>query len=671
MIKTTKIKNSKNNTQNAKSMDAKAVDSLRILAATTVTNAGSGHPGMALGAAPIMYALYAHSMKYSSKRASYFNRDRLVLCAGHVSALQYSMLHAFGYNYSVEDLKSFRKLRAKCKGHPRYNPELGIDATSGPLGQGIPNGVGMAIAETMLAERFNKPNSKVIDHYTFVIASDGGLMEGISNEASSLAGTLKLSKLIVLYDSNNITMEADTSVSFTEDVLGRYKALGWNTHEVKDGNNVDSIVQAIELAKSQSNKPTIIKINTKIGHGSPHENTIGSHGTPLNADELELTKKKLGVTDRPFELNAEVKRHIVNISRAKEQAIEREVIGLQKYKTSHPEDYSELMKWLGDDYSKKIDWNMVLPELKDEATRKSSAKIINNIAKQVPNLVSGSADVAYSVGTFINDGGSYSATNRAGRNIHFGVREHAMAAICNGIALHGGLRVICSTFMVFSDYLRHALRLSAQMGLPIIYVFSHDSIAIGQDGATHQPIEYNTMHRATPGINFVRPADTKETLFGYKIAFEATKPTVLSLTRQNVKSLRNTGKNTERGGYIVHDSPDPKLLLIATGSEVELCVDASTELEKSGISTRVVSMPCVNIFDSQSSAYKDKILPPTIRKRVVVEMGSTLGWYKYAGLDGRVIGIDEFGQTGDGKALTSFYGFSKENIIKVSKGLLR
>lgn len=644
-------------------IDIKSANEVAYLAVTAITNAGSGHPGVALGASPMLYTLLAKNLKFSNKYPEFFNRDRVVLCAGHVSTLYYSLLHLFGFGFGMDDLKNLRKFGSIAKGHPTLNPKLGIDCTAGPLGQGLPAGVGFAIAETILAEKFNRPGFEIFNHYTYVFASDGSLMEGITNEASSLAGTLELSKLIVLYDSNNITLDGGTAECFTEDVIARYRALGWNTLEV-DGEDISAIERTINVAKNEKKRPTLIKVNTIIGRGSPLAGTHLSHGKPLSIDELQKTKQNLGIVGENFTLDRDVLDNAKGLMAEKTKRIESEMDMLEKYSKKYPLEFAELGKWLRDEFSKSIDWEKLAFEAKDEAGRRSSYRIINTLAPMIPNFVVGSADLSSSANSNIEGGGIYSSKTRSGRNIQFGVREHAMASICNGIALHGGLRVLCSTFVSFSDYMRHAIRMASLMKLPVIYVLTHDSIGVGSDGATHQPIEYNTMFRSTPGLNFVRPADSLEVLYSYKIAFDAKKPTILCLSRQANTRFEARHIDMMKGAYAIKSFKDPHGIIVATGSEVGIAVEASEGLEKKGICVNVVSMPCENIFDSQTAAYKEKILPKNLRNRLVVEAGSTLGWFKYAGLDGRVIGIDEFGQTGDGNVLLQYYGFTAKNIIE-------
>lgn len=655
-----------------KTIERKCIDSLRYLSATMISNAKSGHTGIATGASAIFYSLFANSFKYSACDASYFNRDRLVLCAGHSSALHYATLHCFGYDYTMQDLMSFRKKGSKTKGHPNANPALGIDATGGPLGQGIPMAVGMAIAERKLASKFNKEGFNIVDHYTYAFAGDGSMMEGITNEASSLAGNLKLNKLIVLYDSNNATIEGDTKLTFTENVLARYKALGWNTIEVKDGNDSDEIAKAIASAKEQKEKPTIIKINTFIGHGTPYQGNHKSHGLAMSAEELETTRANLKIGVGNFCLDSDVKAYFEKIVSSKEKEILNEKKALESYKKQYPFEFDELNKWLNDYYSKNVAWENIKTSNSVESTRVSGREVLNRIAEFIPNLICGSADLADNTGCKINGGGYFSHKNPNGRNICFGVREHAMASICNGIALHGGFRVACSTFMVFSDYMRHAIRMSALMKLNVIYILSHDSIAVGFDGATHQPVEFNSMYRATPDLLFMRPADARETKGAYQVAIESNLPSILALTRQTVKSLANmSSEDIGFGGYAIVKNKAPKAIIIASGSEVSLCVEASNNLKNKGVEVDVVSMPSTTLFDSMSEEYKNNILNPILRKRLFVEASNDSGLYKYVGLDGKVLGVNSFGYTATGDEIMKDFGFSAENIEKEVMRLLK
>ncbi len=655
-----------------KTIERKSIDNLRYLSATMISNAKSGHTGVATGASAIFYSLFANNLKFSSSDPTYFNRDRFVMCAGHASALQYATLHCFGYDYSGQDLKDFRKKDSKTKGHPSVNPNFGIDATSGPLGQGIPMAVGMAIAERKLASKFNKDGFNIIDHYTYVFAGDGSMMEGVTNEASSLAGNLKLNKLIVLYDSNNITIEGDTNLTFSENVLARYKALGWNTLEVKNGKNSDEISKAIASAKEQKERPTIIKINTTIGYGTTFEGMAKSHGVALNHEDLLKMKGKLGLSVAEFELDCDVKEHFAQIIASKEKEIAKEKKALESFKKQNPFEYNELFKWLSDYYSKNVAWENIQLTKTDEATRVSGRGVFNRLAEFIPNLICGSADLADSTGCKIKDGGYFSAENPEGRNICFGIREHAMASICNGIALHGGFRVACSTFMVFSDYMRHAIRMSALMRLNVIYILTHDSIAVGYDGATHQPVEYNAMHRATPNLIFIRPADQNETKGAYQIAIESKLPTVIALSRQVVDYLPNlTREDIGFGGYPIVKNKTPKAVLIASGSEVGVCVDACKSLKAKGVDVDVISMPSTTLFDAMGVEYKNNVLNSNVRKRIFVEASKDDGLYKYVGLDGKVVGVNTFGYTSNGDEIMKDFGFTAENIEKEIINLIK
>lgn len=645
-----------------KKIEQEVVSSLRGLSASMISHAGSGHTGISLGATPIFYTLYARELKYFPAEPSHPNRDRFVMCSGHASALLYASLYSFGFNYSMQDLMDYRKLGSKTKGHPSVNPDLGVDASGGPLGQGIPMAVGMAIAEKKLAERFNKPDCELVNHYTYCFAGDGGMMEGLTNEASSLAGTLGLNKLIVLYDSNDITIEGETSLAFTENVLARYRALGWNTIEVENGEDTDAIVSAIEVAKQSKNKPTIIKINTQIGFSTPYAGQNIIHGMALNSDDLKNTLSNLKIK-KPFEVSVAVREFLSEVIKAHNDCLNFEREKEEKYKTKYFNEYQEYIRWLNDYYSKNIDWNKIASQDKPEETRTSSYVVLNEIAKQVPNFIVGSADLAPSTKVSIENGGDFSKRNPSGRNLHFGVREHAMGAIANGIALHGGFRIAVSTFMVFSDYLRHSVRMSALMGLPVVYLFTHDSVGVGEDGKTHQPVEYNAMYRHTPNLNFVRPADRNETGMAYKIAFGANKPTILALTRQKVENLSMvTGQGALNGGYIVKNGKNAKVDIFASGSEVSLGMRVADRLIKQGIGARVISMPSINIFESQSKEYKDTILTKEPKLRVAIEASNDSSWFKFVGMDGLFFGVDDFGFTATGEQLYEHFGLTEDNI---------
>lgn len=649
------------------------VNTLRMLSVDQVQRANSGHPGMPLGAAPMAYTLFAKAMKHSPKNPNWLNRDRFILSAGHGSALLYSLLHLFSYGLELEDLKNFRQVGSLTPGHPEYGHTVGVDASSGPLGQGLATAVGMAMAEAHLAKLYNE-EEKLIDHYTYVICGDGCLQEGITNEASSLAGTLKLKKLIVLYDSNNITIEGSTDISFTEDVKKRYQALGWDTHMVEDGNKIDDILEAIEAAK-KSDKPSLIEIKTKIGYGSPRTGMAKAHGEPLGDENIVKTREYLGLEDKEFYVPNEVRTHIEKILEQKEKDYKKWEDLLEKYKKNHPQKWSNLEKAINNqgiinkmDLFEEADTGLFE---KDMATRASSGKILNMIADKNPSFFGGSADLSPSNKSAMDSYGSFSSSSYEGANIHFGIREMAMGAIANGIYLHGGLRSYVATFMVFSDYLKSSLRMSALMNLPILYILTHDSIGVGEDGPTHQPIEQLTMIRSTPNTILFRPCDTRETLAGYQVFLNSKHtPLAMALSRQTLKNLQGSSKEAMKGAYIIKkERGNLDGIFIATGSEVELAIKASDVLDEENIHTRVVSMPSTNLFEAQSKTYQEEILPSNVEKRVSIEAGSTISWGKYVGLKGRSIGIDTFGESGKAEQVFKEYGFSLENVIKIYKEL--
>jgi len=645
-------------------IESKVVNNLRALAATMISRAGSGHTGISLGATAIFYSLYNDVMNYYPNHPDYYNRDRFVMDSGHASALLYASLYAYGFDYSKDDLMNYRKMGSKTKGHPAVNPAFGVDASGGPLGQGIPMAVGMAIAERILSARFNKPEIALVDHWTYCFAGDGGMMEGLTNEASSLAGTLGLNKLIVLYDSNNITIEGATDLAFTENVLMRYRALGWNTIEVNNGEDTNAISSAINLAKQSKDKPTIIKINTQIGFGTPHAGKNIIHGMALKEEELAETIKNLNVGANPYELSAEVRDYLSRVVEFHNKNFEKENMRVEAYKSRYPEEYAEFLRWMEDYYSKNVDWKSLSEQPSAEETRTSSGAIINELAKQIPNFFVGSADLAPSTKTEIKGGGDFSRSNPLGRNLHFGVREHAMGAICNGIMLHGGLRVACSTFMVFSDYLRHAVRMSALMNVPVIYIFSHDSIGVGEDGKTHQPVEFNAMYRAMPNLLFFRPCDRNEAKIAYKSALNSSSPTILALTRQKTENLRNlTSNDLGKGAYFVYDSGEDAVIY-ATGSEVSLALDVANELFTNGVRAKVVSVPCVEKFFVQSKAYQDKIMCNNIIIRVAIEASTDSIWFRFVGREGLVFGVNDFGKTATGQELYESFGLTRKNIVR-------
>lgn len=658
-------------------IEQKAVNTIRILSAEMVEKAKSGHPGMPMGAAPIAYTLWARHMKHNPTNPKWVDRDRFILSAGHASALIYSLLHLFGYDLPMEELKRFRQWGSKTPGHPEYGHTVGVETTTGPLGQGFANAVGMALAEAYLAEKFNRPGYEIVDHYTYVLTGDGCLMEGITAEAASLAGTLELGKLIVLYDSNAITIEGDTDIAFREDVLKRFEAYGWHVQRVEDGNDLDAIDKAIQNAREERRRPSIIEIKTQIGYGCPaKQGSASAHGEPLGEENLKATKEYLGWSyEEEFYVPEEVREHLEAI---KNKGIEAEKEWQKKweaYKKEYPELAKEWELWYSDELPVDL--------LNDEsfwkfdgatATRSSSGEVINRLAKVIPNLIGGSADLAPSNKTEMKGRGDFSAEDRSGSNLHFGIREHAMAAMANGIALHGGLRVFVATFFVFSDYMKAAMRMSALMKLPVVYVLTHDSIGVGEDGATHQPIEQLASLRSIPNFTVFRPADSKETAAGWYAALtRKDSPTALVLTRQNVPLYEETGKDALKGAYILVDSEKdtPDIILMASGSEVELVYEAQKVLKEKGIDARVVSMPSWEIFEEQPEEYKEKVLPSNVRARLAVEAGSSFGWHKYVGFDGDIISIDQFGASAPGEVLFKEFGFTVENVVERAMKLLK
>ncbi len=655
-------------------IDIKSVNTIRVLSADGIEKAKSGHPGLPLGAAPIAYELFANHMKHNPKNPGWANRDRFILSAGHGSMLLYSLFHLFGYgDLSMDDLKSFRQLDSKTPGHPEYGHTVGVEATTGPLGAGMGMAVGMAMAEAHMASVFNKEGYDIVDHYTFVLGGDGCLMEGISSEAFSLAGTLGLSKLIVFYDSNGISIEGSTDIAFTENVVDRMKAFGFQTIEVEDGNDLEAIGKAIQEAKSDKNRPSFIKINTVIGYGAgKKQGTAGAHGEPLGSEALAALKSGFGFNpEESFKVDADVYENFNKINE-KNAKIEEEWNKLFKeYANKYPEDAK---KW--DNYYSEINASLID---NDEfwawddapaATRNISGSIINRLKDIFPNLIGGSADLSPSNKTVMNGEGYISKDDFSGRNIHFGVREFAMTAITNGILLHGGLRAYCATFFVFSDYTKPMARLSALMNIPTIFVFTHDSIGVGEDGPTHEPIEQLAMLRSLPNFNTFRPADARETIAAWYAAMVSkSTPTAIVLTRQNLPQLDGSGKKALKGAYIIKEASNstPDMILIASGSEVSLAIEAATELEKENISTRVVSMPCMDVFETQSKEYKEEVLPKTVRNRVAIEALSSFGWDRYTGLDGRVISMNSFGASAPQDLLFKKFGFTKENVVTTAK----
>ena len=657
-------------------IDELAINTIRVISAEAIEKAKSGHPGLPLGCAPMVFALWSKHLKHNPKHSTWLDRDRFVLSAGHGSMLMYSLLHIFGYAVTMEDIKEFRQYGSKTPGHPEYKHTDGVETTTGPLGQGICNAVGMAISEAYLAEKFNREGFNVVNHYTYTVAGDGCLMEGISSEASSLAGTLGLSKLIMLYDSNNISIEGDTHIAFREDVAMRYEAYGWQVLRVEDGNNVEEINAALEAAKIENKKPSIIIVKNIIGFGCvAKQGKASAHGEPLGAYNLKALKENLGWQLEPFTVPEEVKKSMDIFNKEAENKEKAWNNLFEEYETTYPELAKEWDTWFNGKLSSEILENESFWKFeKSMATRESSGILINRLTKIIPNLIGGSADLAPSNKTYMKDRGDFSAENRSGANMHFGVREHAMAGIANGIYLHGGLRVFVSTFFVFSDYMKGAMRLSAIMKLPVTYVLTHDSIGVGEDGPTHEPIEQLAALRSIPNMTVFRPADSKETAAGWYLSVtKEDGPVALVLTRQSLPLYENSGKEALKGAYILKPSLKkvPDVILIASGSEVELIFKAAEELKKASIDARVVSMPSFELFEAQSKEYKEFVLPKSVRARVAVEAGTYFGWHKYIGLDGDIISIDHFGASGKAEILFETFGFTVENVVNKVRNLIK
>ncbi len=658
-----------------KNIDNLTINTLRFLSAEAIQKAKSGHPGLPLGAAPAAYTVWAKAMKANPANPDWKDRDRFVLSAGHGSALLYSLLHVFGYGLTIEDLQSFRQRNSLTPGHPEYKHTKGVEVTTGPLGQGIANAVGMALAESHLAAKFNTPEYKVVDHYTYVLCGDGCLQEGVASEAASLAGTMGLNKLFLLYDSNHITIEGDTKTAFTEDVLKRFDAYGWHTQEVADGNDVDAIAAAIEAAKADD-KPSIIKIETTIGYGAPNkQGTAGVHGEPLGDEEIKLAKENLGWEyTEAFYVPEEVKAHIaeINAAGAKAEAEWNELF--KAYSEKYPELAKEYEMW----YSGEISVDLLNDEdfWKDEgdiATRATSEKVLQKAARAVPNLFGGSADLAPSNKSMMKEREYYSKENPLGSNIHFGIREFAMTAMANGMAAHGGVRPYIAGFFVFADYMKAGLRMESLMGLPVISILTHDSIGVGEDGPTHQPIEHLAMLRSMPNYNVFRPCDTRETAAGWYTALTSkTTPTGLILSRQNLPALEGTGKGALKGAYVLKDCEGtPDVLLMASGSEVELIYKAYDELAAKGVKARVISMPCWELFEAQDAEYKESIMPKAVRARLAVEALSDFGWHKYVGMDGDILSMNDFGASAPAGLLFKDFGFTVENVVEKALALVK
>jgi len=654
-----------------------SINTIRTLSMDAVQKANSGHPGMPMGAAAMAYVLWTKFMRHNPVNPKWPNRDRFILSAGHGSALLYALLHLTGYDLSMDDIKNFRQWESRTPGHPENFMTPGVEVTTGPLGQGIANAVGMAISEAHLSAKFNRPGYPVLDHYTYVIAGDGDLMEGVTSEACSLAGHLGLGKLIVLYDDNHISIDGSTDLAFTEDRMARYSSYGWHTSEVADGNDTEAIAKAIEEARSDKDQPSIIAVRTHIGYGSPNkQDTAGAHGSPLGEEEIRLTKEQLGWPyDQPFHVPEEAANHFRSVADAGEKNETEWLELFSAYEKEHP-DLAAMWKQM---WSAELPqgWQKSLPDLSDQtmATRYASGKVINALAPVLPRLLGGSADLAPSNNTWIKDEPAFSKTDPSGRNFHFGVREHGMAAIANGMSLHGALHPYVATFMIFSDYMKPAIRLSILSRCPVTFIFTHDSIGLGEDGPTHQPIEQLAGLRAIPGLIDIRPADASETVEAWRIALENNEPTALILSRQNLPSIDRTvhpaASAIEKGAYVLAETGyDQRAIIMASGSEVAPAMEAMKILDGKGIHVRVVNVASFELFERQSETYKREVLPDEITARVAVEAASSFGWDRYTGIGGRIIGIDRFGSSAPGDLNMEKFGFTAENIAKTVEELL-
>lgn len=650
-------------------LDELSINTIRFLAVDAVQKANSGHPGLPMGAAPMAYVIWTKFLKHSPTNPKWFDRDRFVLSAGHGSMLLYALLHLTGYDLSLDDIKLFRQLHSKTPGHPENFMTAGVEVTTGPLGQGFGNGIGLAIAEANLAARYNRPGHEVIDHTTYAIVSDGDLMEGVASEAGSLGGHLGLGKVVYLYDDNHISIDGETELSFTEDRMKRFDAYGWHTQVVADGNDLAAIEDAIHKAKAVTDRASIIAVRTIIGYGSP--NKAGSHdvhGSALGVDEVKATKENLSWPLEPdFYIPEEAMTNFRKAVDVGQQAETEWNERFAAYKSEHPELAAELEMLIAGELP--AGWEASLPTYtsadKPVATRVASGKVLNAVTPVLPGLIGGSADLAPSNNTYVKAFKDFQKESPEGRNFRFGVREHGMGAVMNGMALHGGLTVYGGTFLIFMDYMKGAVRVAALSGAPVIYVFTHDSIGLGEDGPTHQPVEQLITMRATPNLTVLRPADAVETVGAWKVAIESkTIPVALILTRQNLPIHPNsTIDNVAKGGYVLVDAENPELILIGTGSEVSLCVEAQKKLAEAGISAKVVSLPSWELYESQSQEYRDGVLDPGV-KRLAVEAGSTFGWHRYVGFEGDVIGIDTYGASAPIKDVMANFGFTVENVTE-------
>ncbi len=653
-----------------------SIATIRSLGIDTINKANSGHPGMVLGSAPALYTLFNKELNIYNKEAEWINRDRFVLASGHASALLYSMLHLTGFDVTIDDLKNFRQLNSRTPGHPEIEMTHGVDASSGPLGQGIPMAAGMAMAEKFLASQYNKENFDIIDHYTYVLCGDGDMQEGVTYEAASLAGHLSLGKLIVLYDANKVTLDGPLSMSFSENVKKRYEACNWQVLEVKDGNDINEIHKAIKKGKKEQFKPTLIIVNTVIGFGSANQGTNKVHGAPLGKEDGKNAKLSYGFDHDEFYVPEEVYEDFKKktIKRGKSKFNKWNKL-FNEYKEKYPTEAKQLEDAIAGKYSLNIDELLKnYPVGHNDATRNTSLEVIQEVAKQNPTFLSGTADLASSTKTKIKDEDDFSVENYNGRNLVFGIREFAMVAIMNGMTLHKGVKVSAGGFLVFSDYFKAAVRMACLMKLPIILPLSHDSIAVGEDGPTHQPIEQFAMLRSIPNMHVIRPGDAVEMAAAWKLAIESTEnPTALILTRQNVETMENSSvEGVSKGAYVIGKEENHlDAIIIASGSEVNLAMKAKKVLLEKGIDVRVVSMPCQEFFDQQDEQYKEAVLPNAMRKRLSVEMASSFGWHKYVGLDGITMSIDEFGKSAPAQDVIQSYGFTVDGVVENIEKLLK
>jgi transketolase len=660
--------------------DLMCVNTIRTLAMDAIQKANSGHPGAPMGLAPAAYTLWTRIMKHNPKNPDWHDRDRFVLSGGHASMLLYSMLYLTGYDVSLEDIKNFRQWGSKTPGHPEYGHTPGVETTTGPLGQGVANAVGMAMAERHLAARFNRPGHEVIDHYTYVMCGDGDMMEGVVSEAASLSGHLGLGRLICIYDDNKISIEGSTDITFTEDVARRFEAYNWHVQKVADGNELNAIYNAIQSAKAETQKPSLILLRTHIAYGSPNkQDSHEAHGAPLGDEEIRLTKKNLGCPEN--ECFCVPDDPMASCRSCVDKGMAAEVAWKEKF-AAYQAQYPDLAKELTDTLNGVLPqgWDLGLPDFAGTsslATRAASGKALNALAAKVPALIGGSADLAPSNNTFINGAKEFQKTDYSGRNIRFGVREHAMASVMSGMALHKGVKPFGGTFFVFADYMRPAMRLAALMKLPVIYILTHDSIAVGEDGPTHQPVEHLASLRCIPGMTVIRPADAAETVEAWKTALTSSGPVALILSRQNLPILDrkrySSAENLKKGAYTLSDfnGKPPEIILIATGSEVQLAIAAGDRLAEQGITVRIVNMPSWELFEKCSQEYKDSVLLPNVKARLAIEAGVSMGWDRYVGDKGAVIGMSGFGASAPGNIVMQKFGFTVENVVNKAIELLK